>query len=114
MISCELCKISKNTFLTKQYHQNNIPTVMTFIDFKKAFDSINRDTMWKILRHYGLPEKIGNIIRCLYDGSTSAVGIDGILSQELLITIGVLQGDALAPFYSSWFWNMYYRTQKQQ
>ena len=55
---------------------------MTFIDFKKAFDSINRDTMWKILRYYGIPEKIVNIIKCLYEGSTSAVRVDGSLSKE--------------------------------
>ena len=74
---------------------------MTFIDFKKACDLINRETMWKILRHYGIPVKIVNIIKCLYDGSISAVCIDGILSKEFLITTGVLQGDTLAPFYSS-------------
>ena len=71
---------------------------MTFIDFKKAFDSINRDTMWKILRYYGIPEKIVNIIKCLYEGSTSAVRVDGSLSKEFLITTGVLQEDTLAPF----------------
>ena len=71
---------------------------MTFTDFKKAFDSINRDTMWKILRCYGIPEKIVNIIKCLYEGSTSAVRVDGSLSKEFLITTGVLQGDTLAPF----------------
>ena len=42
----------------EQYHQKNILTVMTFIDFKKAFYSINENTMWKILRHYEVPEKI--------------------------------------------------------
>ena len=54
--------------------------------------------MWKILRHYGIPEKIVNIIKWLYDGSISAVRIDEILSKEVLITTGVLQGDTLAPF----------------
>ena len=71
---------------------------MTFIDFKKAFDSINRDTMWKILRYYGIPEKIANIIKCLYEGFTSAVRVDGSPSKEFLITTGVLQGDTLVPF----------------
>ena len=55
--------------ILEQYHQKNIPTFMTFIDFKKAFYSINRDTIWKILRHYGEPEKIVNIdgwYRCPY------------------------------------------------
>ena len=34
----------------------------------------------------------------MYDGRTSAVRIDGILSREFLVTTGVLQGDTLAPF----------------
>ena len=38
--------------ILEQYHQKNIPTVMTSIDIKKAFNSINRDTMLKILRHF--------------------------------------------------------------
>ena len=54
--------------------------------------------MWKILRHYGIPQKIVNIIKCLYDGSISAVRIDGILSEEFFITTRVLQKDTLAPF----------------
>ena len=53
--------------ILEQYHQKNIPTFMTVIDFRKAFDSINRETMWKILRHYGIPEKIVNTIKCLYE-----------------------------------------------
>ena len=28
--------------ILEQYHQKNIPIIMTFIDFKKAFDSLNR------------------------------------------------------------------------
>ena len=71
---------------------------MIFIDFKKEFDSVNRGTMWRIPKHYRVPEKIVNIIKCLYGGSTSTVRIDGILSQKFLITTGVLQGDRLALF----------------
>jgi len=32
--------------------------VSTFINFKKAFDSIDRGKMHEILRHYGIPPKI--------------------------------------------------------
>jgi hypothetical protein len=37
---------------------------MNFIDFENAFDSI----LWKILKHYGIPQKIISIIQQLYDG----------------------------------------------
>ena len=35
----------------------SVPLIMTFIHFKKAFDSVNRETMWQILRNYEVPEK---------------------------------------------------------
>ena len=64
----------------------------------KAFDSIDREMMFSILRHYGIPEKIVEAIRVLYDDSTSRVFVEGELSEPFQITTGVLQGDVLAPF----------------
>ena len=50
----EEAKVVLSKFISSDEYLNNIRrtslTVMTFIDVKKAFDSINRDTMWKILR----------------------------------------------------------------
>ena len=44
---------------------------ITFVDFKKAFDSVDRDMMFAILRHYGIPQSIVAAIRSLYDKSSS-------------------------------------------
>ena len=30
---------------------------INFVDYEKAFDSLDRDTLWKLLRYYGIPEK---------------------------------------------------------
>ena len=38
-------------------NDKQIPIFITFVDFKKAFDSINREIMFSILRHYGIPER---------------------------------------------------------
>ncbi|VDP88959.1 unnamed protein product [Schistosoma mattheei] len=35
---------------------------INFIDYEKAFDSVDRTTLWKLNRHYGVPQKILNII----------------------------------------------------
>ena len=75
-----------------------LPLTITFIDFKKAFDSINRSVMFAVLRHYGIPEVIVNAIGVLYNNSKSAVMVDGNLSDPFQVTTGVLQGDVLAPF----------------
>ena len=46
-------------------YAQDIPLFITFVDFKKAFDSIDREMMFAILRHYGIPEKIVFAIRSL-------------------------------------------------
>lgn len=43
---------------------------VTFIDFKKAFDSIDRKVMFTVLRHYGIPESAVNVISTLYNVNT--------------------------------------------
>jgi hypothetical protein len=75
-----------------------LPIYTTFIDFKKALDSIERKTMFDILRHYGVPMKMVKAIQAIYNNSRSAVLVDGYITQEFDITTGVLQGDTLAPF----------------
>ena len=35
----------------------NLPLYINFVDFKAAFDSINREFIWKAFSHYGLPCK---------------------------------------------------------
>lgn len=47
--------------------------IHSFIDFKKAFDSIIRNESWNILKHYGIPDIYVNIIKKMYDGSTTCV-----------------------------------------
>ena len=43
---------------------------INFIDFKKAFDRISREVLWRLLRHYGMPDKVITIIEALYEGGT--------------------------------------------
>ncbi len=49
---------------------------LNFIDFVKAFDSVHRDTQWKIARAYGLPSRFVDIFRNLYQGSPCCVRME--------------------------------------
>jgi exonuclease III len=80
------------------FQDYQLPLTLTFIDFKKAFDSINRKVMFAVLRHYGIPEAVVNAISALYNNSKSAVMVDGSISDPFNVSTGVLQGDVLAPF----------------
>ena len=46
--------------IIEEVKKNNLTAVLCFIDFKKAFDSIHRGTMMKILKAYGVPPNLLN------------------------------------------------------
>ena len=70
----------------------NVPVVFTFIDFKKAFDSVHRGKMITILRSYGIPDKIVNAIEASYASTRAKVYSPDGVTEEFDIVKGVLQG----------------------
>ena len=77
---------------------NNLSCVMTFIDFRKAFDTIHRGKLMQILRAYGVPEKIVTAIAATYSQTWAKVRTPDGDTESFEILAGVLQGDTLAPF----------------
>jgi len=71
--------------------------MVNFIDFRKAFDCIHRPSLWSILRQYGIPEEIVNIIQNLFKDSKSNVKINGISGEWFEVVTGVRQGYVLSP-----------------
>ena len=74
------------------------PLLINFIDFKKAFDSIHRESLWKIVRTYGIPEPFINIFRNIYLNSSCCVKTDIGNTEFFDIVTGVRQGCTLSPF----------------
>ena len=70
---------------------------INFIDFEKAFDSINREELWRWLWYYGIPVKIATIIRALYEGFSAQVVRNGQKTEPLSMRAGVRQGSLLSP-----------------
>jgi len=74
-----------------------IPGVATFVDFKAAFDSVHRPSLWKIMREYCIPEKIITIIKNTYCGCQARVRVGGETTDWFLIETGVRQGCVWSP-----------------
>ena len=76
----------------------NLSCVLTFIDFRKAFDTIHRGKLMEILRAYGVPGKIVSAIAATYSETWAKVRTPDGDTEPFQILAGVLQGDTLAPF----------------
>ena len=72
--------------------------LVNFIDYEKAFDSIDRKSLWKIMRHYGIPQKIVSLIDEMYKNTTCRVLHEGQLTESFEISTGVRQGCLMSPF----------------
>nr|VZI06603.1 unnamed protein product [Spirometra erinaceieuropaei] len=69
----------------------------TFVDLTKAFDTVNREGLWKIMQKFGCPERFTQMGRQLHDGMMARVTDNGAVSEAFAVTNGVKQGCVLAP-----------------
>ena len=45
-----------------------------FIDYAKAFDCVDHNKLWKVLKEMGIPDHLTYLLRNLYAGQEAAVG----------------------------------------
>jgi hypothetical protein len=75
------------------------------IDFKKAYDSVRREALYNNLIEFGIPRKLGGLIKMCLNETYSRVRIGKYLSDKFTVQNGLKQGDALLPFLSTLLWN---------
>ena len=75
----------------------NCPLYINFIDLKKAFASIHHDTLWMILRSYGVPPKIVSLIEKFYNHFECSVILSNASSEWFPVKSDVRQGRILSP-----------------
>ena len=68
-----------------------------FIDYAKAFDCVDHNKLWKILKEIGIPVHLSCLLRNLYAGQEAIVRIGHGKTDWFQIWKGVCQGWILSP-----------------
>ena len=76
----------------------NTTLYLVFVDYEKAFDSIDRETLWKIMKAYGIPDKFIALVKAFYRNSRAAVLHGDGMSEWFEIKSGVKQGCVMSGF----------------
>ena len=68
-----------------------------FIDYAKAFDCVDHNKLWKILKEMGIPDHLNCLLRNLYEGQEATVRTGHGTTDWFQIGKGVRQGCILSP-----------------
>ena len=78
--------------LQEKCKEQNVDQNKTFVDLSKAFDTVSRDGLWKIMSKFGCPPRFIAMVRQFHDGMQARVQNDGEFSEPFEVTNGVKQG----------------------
>ena len=78
---------------------------VAFVDYRKAFDLVDRTSLWTKLIATGIDGKILRVIHHIYDNAKACVKSGNRLSEEFPSKVGVRQGDNLSPLLFSLYLN---------
>ena len=76
--------------------QRKLQLYMCFVDLRKAYDSVDRELLWKVLAQAGVPSVMIDVIRQFHGGMRVKVRMDnGKLSEWFEVTQRLRQGCVL-------------------
>ncbi len=90
------------------------PVYAGLIDFKQAFDAVDRQTMWAILRAYGAEPHVVDLFADLYADSMSSVRVGNHESAPFPVHAGVRQGCPASPMLFNVFQDLVLRCFKHR
>ena len=79
---------------TEEY---NLPLCLAFVDYEKAFDSIETWAVLQSLQRCQIDYRYIEVLKCLYKNATMSVRLQDQTSKPILLQRGVRQGDVISP-----------------
>lgn len=77
--------------------------LQVFIDLKSAYDRVNLNRLWLKLRLRHSPEYLIQLFKSLFNGCSTQVAVNGVLSPSIQLHTGLFQGSIISPF----LWSIY-------
>ena len=89
--------------ICEKYLKKGKDVYFAFLDLEKAYDRVDRDAMWNVLRLYGVGGKLLKAVKSMYAGSKACVRVGNEMSEWFTVRVGLRQGCVMSP----WLFNLY-------
>jgi hypothetical protein len=77
-----------------------------FIDLTKAYDKVNREILWEVLKHRGVPSGMINLIKGMHKGAQASLRIKGEIVSQFPLNTGLKQGSSFSPLFFNIFFGV--------
>ena len=91
-------QIANICWITEKAREFQKNIYFCFIDYAKAFDYVDHNKLWKILKEMGIPGYLTCLFRNLYVGEEATVRTGHGITDWFQIGKGVCQGCILSPY----------------
>lgn len=91
--------------LVSEFLANKKKLYCCFVDYQKAFDSVNHVKLWRRLIKMGVTGKFLSVIKSMYQQIRSCIKFNNVCSDFYTCHKGLVQGEALSPLIFSLFVN---------
>ena len=83
--------------LLEKAREHNDYLYTLFVDLRKAYDSVPRSALWRVLEKCGVPPKLLTIARSFHQDMHAEVRLGGSISSSFEVNNGLRQGCTMAP-----------------
>jgi hypothetical protein len=91
--------------ISKYLNRKKRPVYVAFVDFEKAFDSVERTILYSAIQKYGIRGNLFKSIEAIYENVTASVRVSDHLTNEFACPVGLRQGCPLSPILFCLFIN---------
>ena len=92
-----------NTLINKIVKGKGRQLFSAFIDLRKAYDSVCRPLLFKMLWNYGFEGPFLTILKSLYGNVKQSIKLQNVLIEPIATTLGLKQGCNLSPLLFNLF-----------
>ena len=83
--------------LVEKTREHDDSLYMLFVDLRKAYDSVPRQALWKVLEKCGVPPRMLSVVKSFHEGMHAEVRLGSTTTDRFEVRNGLRQGCTLAP-----------------